>query len=277
MFSAAGLMIGLQSAAAIAPSFARRLALGASGLGVIVAFWWVASLGTDALRIPSPDAVLRAIGENFWDIPELSYIVFQQTGLIDGLVYTFTNVMLGVALGASLGFVTGLLLARVDLVRQVLEPPLIIFGTVPILIVLPFLVLWFGTSRLAQAGLVIFYSMLTVTFVTQQAARNVGRVFEQYAASLGASRRRLFFEIILPASIPEAIGGLRVAFAAGWGFEAIAEILGAQRGTGRIIQVFGTLDATADMMAVVLCITALGVVVDAAVVLATRWVVRWQE
>jgi ABC-type nitrate/sulfonate/bicarbonate transport system permease component len=270
-------MVGWQRSTAAVRVVAKKTTSAAVGLAAVFGLWWLVSLGSQALQVPSPSAVFHAIHRDLYNIPALSYVVFQRGGLLDGLAYTLTNVLLGVALGAGVGFILGLLLARVEFVRDVLEPPLIVFGTIPILIVLPFLTLWFGTSRLAQAGLVIFYSMLSVTFVTQQAARNIAGAFEQYASSLGASRRRTFLEVILPASLPEALGGVRVALAAGWGFEAIAEVLGAQHGAGRIIQVSGTLDATADIMGVVLCVAVLGVLVDALLVLAGRWMIRWQE
>ena len=56
-------------------------------------------------------------------------------------------------------------------------------------------------------------------------------------------------DVVLPAIVPEVLGAVRVCFAAGWGFEAIAEILGAQHGIGRIIQTMGTQSATAELMA----------------------------
>ena len=180
-------------------------------------------------------------------------------------------------IGATAGIFLGVLIARVRLARDLLEPPLLVLGTVPVIIFLPFLLLWFGTARIAQAGLVIFYALLTLTIVSQQAAMNVSGRYQQYALSLGARPRMLLFGVIFPAMVPEVIGGIRVALALGWGFQAIAELIGAQKGAGKVLNSLGNLQATDDMIAILLAIGILAVAVDGAVALGGRWVVRWRE
>jgi NitT/TauT family transport system permease protein len=77
--------------------------------------------------------------------------------------------------------------------------------------------------------------------------------------------------------IPPTVGGVRVAFACGWSFETVAELLGGARGAGKMIQTLQGMSATADIMAILVALGIVAVAVDAIVVGAGRWLVRWQE
>jgi ABC-type nitrate/sulfonate/bicarbonate transport system permease component len=259
------------------PGRLADLALGIIGLGVIIGGWWLLSTQMQAVQLPAPDVVWDAMWNNLWEMPALTYATFQSGGIADGLLYTTENVFIGVGLGLAFGIATGLLMGRVRVADGLLEAPLVVLGTVPVLIMLPFIVTWFGTARLAQTGLVIFFTFVTIAADVRNAVRNVAGSYEQSAMALGASQSVVLREVVLPAIVPEVLGAVRVCFAAGWGFEAIAEILGAQHGIGRIIQTMGTQSATPELMASVLWLAIVAVVVDGLLVLAGKWAVRWSE
>ncbi len=256
---------------------ARRVAFAALGIATIVAIWAVAAAATEPVRVPPPTVVWEAIRDNFVETEALAFVAFGTGGIVQNLGYTASNVLIGVGIGAVVGVCIGVLIARLRLVRDLLEPPLMILGTVPVLVLLPFLSLWFGTSRLATNGLVIFYTFVMVSVVAQQATMNVAGYFEHHARSLGASQTRIMSDVIAPAIIPEVMGAIRVALAFGWGFQAIAEVLGGQIGIGRMLRVFAQSASTAEMFALVICLAVTAVIIDGVVAATGRWVVRWQE
>lgn len=258
-------------------SHLRQLILAALGVGLMLAMWSMAAAATEPVRIPSPILVFEAISQNLVEIRALEFASFGSGGIIQNLTYTAVNVLMGVAAGAVAGFAIGLLIGRVRIIRNLLEPPLLFVGTVPVLVLLPFLSLWFGTGRLATNGMVIFYTMVTVAVVTQQATTNVSNHYDNYALSLGASSTRVLLQVVRPAVIPEVLGAVRVALAFGWGFQAIAEVLGGQIGAGRVIRVYAQYAATAEILSIVFSVGVLAVVIDGIVAGAGRWVVRWQE
>lgn len=258
-------------------SHVRQLILAALGLGLMLVIWSLAAAATEPVRIPSPSLVFDAIRQNLVEIRALEFASFGTGGIIQNLTYTAVNVLIGVATGAGAGFVIGLLIGRVRLIRNLLEPPLLFVGTIPVLVLLPFLSLWFGTGRLATNGMVIFYTMVTVAVVTQQATTNISNHYDNYALSLGASSTRVLLQVVRPAVIPEVLGAVRVALAFGWGFQAIAEVLGGQIGAGRVIRVYAQYAATAEILSIVFSVGILAVVIDGIVAGIGRWVVRWQE
>lgn len=255
----------------------RQLILAAFGVGLMLVMWSLAAAATEPVRIPSPILVFDAIRQNLVEIRALEFASFGTGGIIQNLTYTTVNVLMGVAAGAVAGFAIGLLIGRVRVIRNLLEPPLLFVGTVPVLVLLPFLSLWFGTGRLATNGMVIFYTMVTVAVVTQQATTNISNYYDNYALSLGASSTRVLLQVIRPAVIPEVLGAVRVALAFGWGFQAIAEVLGGQIGAGRVIRVYAQYAATAEILSIVFSVGVVAVVVDGIVAGVGRWVVRWQE
>src|SRR5690606_9018600 len=122
---------------------------------------------------------------NLRQVRALEFAALGSAGIGDTLLYTVTNVLLGVGVGTIVGFLAGLVVGRVRWVANLAQVPLLVLGTVPVLALLPFLSLWFGVSRIATSGLVIFYTAITVTVGVQQATRNVGKHYANYAATLG--------------------------------------------------------------------------------------------
>lgn len=267
---------------ALAPS--RRLANGllsvttaVVGVGLTLGAWWLLSLRLEPVQLPSPGAVGEAFLDGWSGIDALEFVGFQTGGIRDGLIYTTRNVLLGVGVGAVLGLLVGWVIGSSRTTAAVLGPPLVVLGATPVLVVLPFLLIWFGTNSLAQALLVVAFTLVTVAGVTQQAVVNVGEHYTNFASSLGARRRYLLWHVTRPAVAPAAIGAIRVSVAMGWSFATVAELLGGQEGSGKIILAMAQLQRTADVIAVVLSVAAVAVVVDALIAATGRSIVRWQE
>ena len=255
----------------------RQIVLAVIGVGILVALWWVASLNAEAVRVPPPQAVWDGVWTNLFDMKSVAFVSFGSGGIVQNLFYTTWNVLLAVSVGTVLGVSVGVLVGRYRRARTWLEGPLLFLGTIPVLVLLPFLSLWFGTSPLATNGLVIFYTFGTVAIGAQHATTNVSGYFEQYARTLGAGERVILARVVAPAIVPEIIGSVRVALAFGWGFQAIAEILGGQQGAGRLLRVLSQSSSTAEMLAVVLVVGAVAVTTDWLVTAGGRWITRWQE
>jgi ABC-type nitrate/sulfonate/bicarbonate transport system permease component len=247
------------------------------GLAILVGLWALIASQTTALQLPSPGAVLSSIRRDFTNIPGFSVIDFRPASIVGDLPYTVIGVAVGVGVGVLAGLAIGLLVARVRVARDLLQLPLVALGTIPVVVLLPFITIWFGTARLAQSGVVIFFTLVTIAFIAQEAAASVADGYENFARSLGASDRRILTEVIFPAVMPEVVGGIRVALAAGWGLECAAELLGGQHGAGLLITIFANQQATSDIFGVLVCVGVVALLCDAGIACAGRWVVRWKE
>jgi ABC-type nitrate/sulfonate/bicarbonate transport system permease component len=255
----------------------QRLVLGLIGIAAIVGVWYLVSAQLQPVQLPSPTVVWNTLWTDLHNIAGLSYVSYGSQSLLGALGWTAANVAICCGIGCVAGYGLGLLIATSRVARQALTPPLFMLGTVPTLVVLPFVLIWFGPSRLAQGSLVIVFTALTVSAFTEQAAARVGSDFRNYARSLGAGHRMLVREVIVPASLPGVAAGLRVSLATGWSLEAVAELIAGQNGIGRIIQSMAQLDRTADVIAAVLLLSAVAVAADLILVLATKGMTPWME
>lgn len=251
--------------------------LGILGLAGILVCWVGLSAILPPSRLPSPSTVLAAVRQNWFEMPVLSHFTFAEGGFANALEYTTINVLVAIAVGTVIGVAWGVLIGYLRIPALLSQPLLRIGVTVPLLIALPFITLWFGTARFAQSGLVLFFAILTVTLTEQSAARVVGDEHANFAASLGASSSQILRSVILPATLPELIGAVRIALAAGWGWQCVAELLGARAGVGRIIQVTGKTQALDALLGIMLCVAAVAVVIDLIVAGLGRYMTRWAD
>lgn len=247
------------------------------GLAVVGLLWQLTAWASNPSQVPAPADVWHSLTADWHEIPALSYLEFESGGIGAALAFSTVHVLAGVAVGTAAGLPLGITLARVRLVRLLLVPPLSLLGSVPLLVLLPFITLWFGTAGFAQSGLVIAFAFLAVTFATERAAVTVSDQYANYASSLGATRQRILWTVVLPAAAPTVIGAIRVALAAGWSWQAVAELLGAHQGVGRVIDVSARLGAVSDLAATVLCLAVVAVACDAIVARVGGVLVRWRE
>jgi ABC-type nitrate/sulfonate/bicarbonate transport system permease component len=254
-----------------------RVALAIAGLALLIGLWAVVASFSNPARLPSPGTVWSTLRADWKTVAPLQYIAFQSGGIAAAVRYTTINVIVGVTIGSLAGFVVGAWLGRVRLARELMEIPMLVLGTFPLLVLLPFLLIWFGTARFVQSALVILFAFITVTGVVQQAALSVGARYTDYAASLGAQRRHVLFQVVVPAVLPPTIGAIRVTAALGWSFATASELLGGQNGTGKLIQALEGIQATPDIMAAVVAVGIAALLLDSVIVIVGGWVVGWNE
>ena len=97
--------------------------------------------------------------------------------------------------------------------------------------------IWFGVGRASAVSLVAFYIDVILYVFSQRAALNLDPIYEKSALTLGAHRGRMLRDILIPATVPEILGGFRIALAGAWGLEAVSELLGSQSGIGKVLEV----------------------------------------
>lgn len=250
---------------------------GIVGILLVAALWSVLVLTGNPARFPSLASIYQATVDNFNSSPILRYSSFGAGGIWSNLLYTIWNVYMGVAIGLVIGFIVGIALTRIKWFNRIAQFPVVILGTVPVIAILPFLSLWFGSSPLATSGLVIFYTALTVAGAVNAASIAASARFGDYAASLGITPARTTLSVIFPAILPATIGVVRAAIALGWGFQCIAEVLGGSHGAGRLMRSFSDATVTSGVIGVLLFVGIAALFTDAILVLIGRWIVRWNE
>jgi ABC-type nitrate/sulfonate/bicarbonate transport system permease component len=254
----------------------RRIdVLGLLGLLLFVVLWQLLTYVIPRFSLPTPLDVAQRVAEDFVLADYLVAYGLPATGLLDSMLYTTTNVLIAVAIGGAVGTVFGLITARFELARAILDPVTMTAGTVPILVLAPFFLIWFGIGRVSSVLLVVIYVAVILYIYAQRAADNLDPVYEDAAYTLGASPRRAVWDVLIPGTVPQILGGIRIALAGAWGLEAIAELLGSQHGIGKIVQV---LAGSTDILGIFAALLVLGVVAvlfDALAALLFSHIAAW--
>jgi ABC-type nitrate/sulfonate/bicarbonate transport system permease component len=135
--------------------------------------------------------------------------------------------------------------------------------------------MWFGPTQTAQLTMMAFYCFFMLLINTVSAIANVNPVYVNYASTLGASKAQVYRTIILPAIIPELVGGIRVAIGVSWGIQIVTELMGAQQGMGQVFSMAMPMQALDLIIAGILWITLLAATTDLLFVWVARGVTRW--
>ena len=254
---------------------AARVGLRVLGAVALVLIWAAAATQFSAVQLPRPELVWQTLRENIWSAPGLSFEGLQG-GYASNVLYTLLTALGAATAGSLLGFAVGIASARSQLVRNASAPFFVLLAAVPPLVAAPFMLIWFGPGQLAQSAIVAFFCFVVMGISAQNAASNLSPAYEEMAATLGASPRQRLWRIVVPASIPATILAVRVCLATGWSLQTAGELLGSNRGVGRIIGLSEQLGNTAGSIAVILLLAAAGLAVEMTIVAALRYVTRWQ-
>jgi NitT/TauT family transport system permease protein len=143
----------------------------------------------------------------------------------------FYGFLLAIVAGVPLGFV----MALSPVVRDYVNPWMTTLYTTPRIAFAPLLLLWFGVSGGAKVSIVFLGCVFPILINSYYGMRVVNREYVELARSFRLNSRALFFKILLPASVPFVLSGVRLAIGRGLTGVAIAEWFGATEGLGYLI------------------------------------------
>ena len=190
---------------------------------VLVAAWWIVTelQVFPPVFLPGPMKVLHTFGS-------LVYTGILPEYLQDSIVRLAVGAFWGIALGIPLGLLVGLN-ARA---HQALWPLLLFFQAIGDIAWLPILVIWFGYGLTTMTIIIVYTVIFPVILNTVLGVRSIPIAMHRAALSLGASRPRLLWEVVLPGALPNIMTGLRNGLGYGWRALIATEIIVGTSGIG---------------------------------------------
>lgn len=190
---------------------------------LITGTWEAANrLGADPLLFPSPIGIVVSM-----------YTIFLDSGIIwKHLGATFGKAMGGMVIGSLIGMGLAIAAALSFTFRDYLKPYIIIIEAMPRIAVGPIFVAWLGfgfSSAVALAALVCFFGPFVNTLT---GLLEVDEEAEELFRSLGATKRQIFFRLMVPNAAPLIAAGLKLATAGAFGGALVAEFISANLGLG---------------------------------------------
>lgn len=236
-------------------------------LAALVGGWeaYVDATSTSAL-LPAPHAIASAL----WDNAAL---------LSENLRLTAEEVAAGIALALALGFTLAVLIHLFAPLRRAVYPLAVGSQAVPIAVIAPLLVFWWGFGVMPKLAVIVLICFFPVLVTTVDGLAGVDPEQLKLLRTLDASRWQAFRFAELPAALPAAISGARIALTIGVIGAYIAEsqtaTIGANGGLGREINEDLHALQTPRAYAAAVLLFALAVVCFYALTLAERRIAPW--
>ncbi|QCW51123.2 ABC transporter permease [Nocardioides dongxiaopingii] len=260
----------------------RLLGLHATTFVVLVLAWWLVTRAgwVRPLYLPSPGAVWDAFVRANTDHPVSSgseRVVRGEQGyyLWEHLLASLQRIGIGVGAGILLGVPLGLVMATTWL-GTVLEPYLSFLRSLPPLAYIGLLIVWFGIGDTSKVWLLFLAAFPPIAMATISGVRGVREDQVNAGRSLGASRRQLLTSVVLPATLPEVLTGIRVATGFAWTTVVAAEIANGIPGIGGLAYLAGEQLQSALVIACMVVIGLAAILLDLGLKSLEKALVPWR-
>ena len=216
-------------------------------LGLFLTLWEVATAKFAWLPLPffpPPQAIIEVYTD---DLPKLLDSVFASVKLQLG----------GYAIGAAVGFLTGVSIGWSRSVGYWVHPVLRFIGPLPATAWLPFAFFTFPSSWSASTFLIALATGFPVTVLTWSGVASVSNAYYDVARTLGAKPSFLVLKVAIPAALPHVFVGLFMGLGSSFAVLVVAEMIGVKAGLGWYLQWAQGWAAYANMYAALIVMSLL--------------------
>ena len=197
-----------------------------------------------------------------WGVGESLYGGFLDHSFWIAMAVSMRRVVIGYAISVVLGMVLGLGVASNKFLEETVGGLLVSLQSLPSICWWPLALLWFGLNQNAIIFVVIMGSLLSVTLAMEDGRKQMPKIYSMAGRNLGAHGFQLFWRVLLPASLPFIVSGLKQGWAFAWRSLITAEMLYLSLGLGQLLMMGRDLNDMSQVIAVMILIIAIGYVVD---------------
>jgi len=238
-------------------------------LAVFGGTWQIVSTmvldASTATLLPPPSAVVKGA----WELIETGELFRHLRDSLKRELIAFGFAALAVPLGIAMGWSKSVN-EQFDILIEVLRP-------IPPLAWIPLSILWFGIGD-TQNQFIIFLGMFfPILLNTVAGVKNIEPNLIHAARCLGASEFRILWRVVLRASLPSIVTGVRVGLGVGWMALVAAELVGANSGLGFLINDARTVLRTDYVIVGMITIGVVGLLIDRGVRLLGAWMMPWSR
>ena len=249
----------------------RRWLLPTLLLAALIGAWQVAAssgaisgaLHLEDFLVPSPSEIAASLWEN-------------RSLLADNAWVTLKEVLLGFCCALVAGLAFAIALHLFETLRRAAYPLLVASQTIPIVVIAPILVVWFGYGIGPKLGIVALICFFPITVNVLDGLRSVDPDAIKMMRTLSASRRQTFLRVEAPTALPYAFSGAKIAVAVAVIGAVFGEWAGSSSGLGHLMLQDNAQLETARLFASVVVLAAIAIALFGLLALAERRVVTWR-
>jgi NitT/TauT family transport system permease protein len=254
----------------------RKIVRGTIGIATLLAVWQVMAVAYKLEQIlPPPLDVARTI---FTTLTLNTDRWLYGPNIYEHLGSSFLRAITGFAIAAAFAVPLGLFVGRFRVVREFVDPVIRSLYPIPGIAWIPLAILWFGLGNTAVIFVVFIAEFFPLYFNTEAGARNINPILVDAARCFGARRLTLLRRVILPASIPYIITGMRIALGGAWRMIVAGEMLASQSGIGSLLMEARYQFRATDLMMAMVLISIVGYATERLIVgtLEKKTTEKWE-
>lgn len=182
------------------------------------------------------EVLVRVTHTPMWLLPAPSAIFVEAAKSYDSfgvhILATVKLTVLGLGIGAGIGFIIALILHRTPIINRLVYPLLILSQNIPVIVLAPLLIIWFGFGLLPKLIILTLVCFFPVVVSTMDGLKNTDPTLKHYFEMMGATNGQTFWKLELPSALPSLFSGLKIAATYSVMGAVISEWLGAKQGIG---------------------------------------------
>lgn len=178
--------------------------------------------------IPTPMAV-------FFKLCDITVHPISKAILPVHILVSLARVLSAFALASIFGVVFGILLGWYETFHDIAWPVFEIIRPIPPIAWIPLIILWCGIGETSKVIIVFIGALVPIVLNTFSGICQVDPMLLKAAKSVGATDAATMFEVVLPASLPSIVAGMKTALSTGWMCVLAAEMVVARQGVGFLI------------------------------------------
>ena len=213
--------------------------------------------------MPSPRSTLIALTELFTDGWLFSHVWI-----------SFWRFLVGYIVACTLAIIFGVIFGWFNPLWKLVEPIILLIRTISPIAWLPFIMLWFGIGNAPAIFTIALAGFFPMLLATVSAINSVSVSYMNVAANFGLNRFQILSKIVIPASFPQLVQGLRSALTVSWIFLVAGELMGTHSGLGFLINDARQTLRSDLIMAGIVLIALMGYTLDRALTYFEKYVSR---
>lgn len=227
------------------------------------------------------EIIVRSIHTPEWLLPTPSKIFTETindwTNFYPNLLSSIEISIFGFIVGGLIGLVVAIVLHLVPFLKDSFYPLLILSQNVPIIVLAPLLVIWFGFGLLPKIIVITLVCFFPITVAALDGFRQTPTELKHYMKMAGASTNQLFWKLELPFSLPSIFSGLKISATYSIMGAVISEWLGAKQGIGVYMTLASSSFRTDRVFVAIFAIMFLSLLFFLLIVSIEKRIVKWHQ
>jgi NitT/TauT family transport system permease protein len=207
---------------------ARPVYLAVSVLVALALFaaWGALAYGGFVRRdfLPTPYDVILAAIESVSD-----------GSLLINTAYSVGEILAGFVLASIIAVPLGILMGSFKIIEAAIEPVTNFMRYLPVSALIPLLILWVGIGIEEKIAVILIGTLFQQVVLVADVSRAVPADLLDVSYTLGAGRRAVVTQVLIPATLPGVFDTLRVTLGWAWTYLVVAELVAANKGLGYFI------------------------------------------